>query len=161
MDVTLDKVYAAQLKTIASVARKLKATRMTLEKSAGVYLTTVQRGTPAQPDAYWFSESLADWTGADGAMTLDTVWGVSETGSTGDGTLLVAGSFRSSTGNVDVSIDGPETLAATGTNNGGMFLNRWVAVIDDSGSGLDEGNYAVTARKPASGPYISMTIGIR
>jgi hypothetical protein len=161
MDVTLDKVYAAQLKTIASVAKKLKSTRGVLEKSAGVYLTTVQRGTPAQPNAYWFSESLDGWTGADGAMTLDTVWGVSEMGSTEDGTLLVAGSFRTTTGDVDVSIDGPESHAFTGTNNGGMFLNRWVAVFDNGGSGLAEGNYVVTARKPSAGPYISMAIGIR
>jgi hypothetical protein len=94
-------------------------------------------------------------------MTLDTVWGVSDMSSTADGTLLIAGSFRTSTGDVDVSIDGPETHSFTGTDLGGEFLNRWVAIFDNGGAGLAEGNYAVTARKPAGGPYISMAIGIR
>jgi hypothetical protein len=126
-----------------------------------VYLTTVQRGTHAQPNAIWFDESAADWTGADGAMTLDTAWGVSEMSLAADGTLLVAGSLRSSTGDVDVSIDGPESHTFTGTDNGGAFLNRWVAIFDNGGTGLAEGNYAVTAQKPTGGPYISIAIGIR
>ena len=161
IDAALDKIFAAQLKAVAAVSKKLKSTSGLLEKSAGVYLTTVQRGTPAQPNAIWFDENSGDWTGADGAMTLDTVWGVSDMSLTADGTLLVAGSFRNSTGDVDVSIDGPEIHSFAGTDNGGAFLNRWVAVFDNGGAGLAEGNYAVTAQKPAGGPYISMAIGIR
>ena len=161
IDTALDKIFAAQQKAIAAVSKKLKPVRLLLEKNEGVYLTTVQRGTPAQPNALWFDENAAGWTSADGAMTLDTAWGVSDMSLAADGTLLVAGSFRNTTGDVDVSIEGPESHSFTGTGNGGAFLNRWVAIFDNGGIGLAEGNYAVTAQKPSGGPYISMAIGIR
>ncbi len=138
MDTMLDKVFAAQHKAIAAVSKKLKSTRTVLEKSANVALTTVQRGTPAQPNAIWFNENTGGWTGSDGAMTLDTVWGVSDISVLGDGTLLVSGTFRSSTGNVDVSINGPELHTFTGTDSGTLYMNRWVAIFDNGGVGLAE-----------------------
>lgn len=161
IDTALDRVFAAQHKAISAVSKKLKSTRTVLEKSANVALTTVQRGTPAQPNAIWFDENTGAWTGSDGAMTLDTAWGVSDMSLAGDGTLLVGGSFRSFTGNVDVSINGPESHSFTGTDSGGAFTNRWVAIFDNGGVGLAEGNYGVTAQKPAGGPNISVAIGIR
>ena len=161
MDTMLDRVFAAQHKAIATVSKKLKSTRTVLEKSANVALTTVQRGTPAQPNAIWFDESGGSWSGSDGAMTLDTAWGVSDMSVLGDGTLLVSGSFRSSTGDVDVSINGPEFHTFTGTDSGTLYMNRWVAIFDNGGIGLAEGNYGVAAQKPAGGPKISVAIGIR